>query len=119
MTLRYAIVIEQPRRADSNYGAFAPDVPGCVSVGDTLDEMRAMMREAIEFHLEGVVRDGDPFPHPTMTLEDAEAYRAQPLSDEDLALWFEAGGTREEVENAPPPIIEWLEVDVAVPEGAR
>lgn len=46
----------------SNYSGHAPDVPGCVSAGDTLDEMSAMMREALEFHFEGLVEHGEPIP---------------------------------------------------------
>ena len=49
MKLRYAVVIE---KAPNNYCAYAPDVLGCVSVGDMWDEMLAMMREALEFHIE-------------------------------------------------------------------
>jgi len=43
----------------SNFSGHAPDVPGCVSVGDTLEEMVAMMREALEFHLETMVEHGE------------------------------------------------------------
>ncbi|MGH9562226.1 MAG: type II toxin-antitoxin system HicB family antitoxin [Terracidiphilus sp.] len=49
----------------SNFSGHAPDVPGCVSAGDTLDEMRAMMREALESHLALMVEEGDPIPEPT------------------------------------------------------
>ena len=53
--MRYAVVIE---KGDSNYSAYVPDLPGCVSVGDTLDEVKAEIREAIAFHLGGMRRDG-------------------------------------------------------------
>jgi predicted RNase H-like HicB family nuclease len=46
----------------SNFSGHAPDVLGCVSVGDTLEEMTAMMREALEFHLESMVEHGEPIP---------------------------------------------------------
>jgi predicted RNase H-like HicB family nuclease len=46
----------------SNFSGHAPDVPGCVSAGDTLEEMSAMMREALEFHLEGLASHGEPAP---------------------------------------------------------
>lgn len=59
--MRWAIVIEGSER---NYGAYVPDLPGCVTTGDTLDELRTMMREAIEFHLDGMRADGLPIPEP-------------------------------------------------------
>ena len=54
-------------KGDSNLSGYAPDVPGCVSAGDTLDEMRANMKEALEFHLEGLAEDGLPLPEPVTT----------------------------------------------------
>ncbi|MBP6626087.1 MAG: type II toxin-antitoxin system HicB family antitoxin [Arenimonas sp.] len=60
--MRYAIIIE---KTDSNYGAWAPDLPGCVAVGNTVEEVEVLMREAIEFHLAGMREDGDPIPPPT------------------------------------------------------
>jgi len=60
--MRYAIVIEQ---GEGNLAAYVQDLPGCVTTGDTLDEVRAMMREAIEFHLDGMREDGDPIPEPS------------------------------------------------------
>ncbi len=60
--MRYAVVIEKGER---NYSAYVPDLPGCVSVGDTLEEARAEIREAIEFHLEGMREDGLPIPKPS------------------------------------------------------
>ena len=66
--MEYVVVIE---KAPENYGAYVPDLPGCVSVGDTYDEMVAMIREAIEFHLDGIREDGEPIPPPATTLEQA------------------------------------------------
>ena len=60
--MRYAVVIEKGER---NYSAYVPDLPGGVSVGDTLDEVKAEIREAIEFHLEGTREDGLPIPKPS------------------------------------------------------
>ena len=60
--MRYAVVIEKGER---NYSAYVPDLPGCVSVGDTLEEAKAEIREAIEFHLEGMREDGLPIPKPS------------------------------------------------------
>lgn len=54
--MKYRIFYE---KAPKNYGAWSPDLWGCVAVGDTLDECRLSMREAIELHLEGLAEDGD------------------------------------------------------------
>jgi predicted RNase H-like HicB family nuclease len=59
--MRYAIVIE---KAEGNYSAYVPDLPGCVATGATLEEAEAELREAIEFHLEGMREDGVPIPPP-------------------------------------------------------
>jgi predicted RNase H-like HicB family nuclease len=60
--MKYAIVIEKV--PDGNYSAYAPDLPGCVATADTLDEIKRLMREGIEFHLEGMREDGEPIPEP-------------------------------------------------------
>jgi predicted RNase H-like HicB family nuclease len=60
---RYLILIEGG--PPSNYSAWSPDVPGCVAVGDTVEECAAQMREALAFHLEGLAEDGEPIPEPT------------------------------------------------------
>ena len=67
---QYAVVIEKIK--DSNYCASVPDLPGCVSTGDTLDEVKQNIREAIEFHLEGMREDGDPIPEPTTQVDYIE-----------------------------------------------
>lgn len=61
--MRYAIIIE---KTENNYGAWAPDLPGCVAVGDTVEEVEQLMREAIELHLAGMREDGDPIPAPSV-----------------------------------------------------
>ena len=60
--MRYAIVIE---KAEGNYGAYVPDLPGCVAVGDTIEETRREIAEAIAFHLDGMRADGDAIPEST------------------------------------------------------
>jgi predicted RNase H-like HicB family nuclease len=67
--MRYAVVIEERER---NYSAYVPDLPGCVSVGDTQEEVKAEIREAIEFHLEGMREDGLPIPMPSSRAEYVE-----------------------------------------------
>ncbi|OPY67884.1 MAG: hypothetical protein A4E57_02057 [Syntrophorhabdaceae bacterium PtaU1.Bin034] len=56
----YRIVIE---KAENNYAAYSPDVPGCIATGKTEEETRAKMKEAVEFHIAGLgIEDGDPAP---------------------------------------------------------
>jgi len=59
MTRRYLVIYEG---GPHNMSGFAPDVPGCASTGRTLDEMRANLREAMQFHLEGLALAGEPIP---------------------------------------------------------
>ena len=58
----YLIIIE---KSDNGYGAYCPDVPGCVAFGDTVDETRKNFLEALEFHFEGLREDGLEIPKPT------------------------------------------------------
>ena len=64
--MRYAIVIE---KAGSNYSAYVPDLPGCVATGGTIAETEQQIREAIEFHIEGLREDGLPIPVPQSQVE--------------------------------------------------
>ena len=67
--MRYAVVIE---KAESNFSAYVPDLPGCVATGSTLEEVEREIRDAIAFHLEGLREDGLPIPAPTSTVEYIE-----------------------------------------------
>ena len=67
--LRYMVVIE---RGETSWGAHVPDLPGCVAVGETRDEVRRLIREAIEFHIDGLREDGLPVPAPTSEGEFVE-----------------------------------------------
>lgn len=60
--MRYAIVIE---KAEGNFSAYVPDLPGCVATGDTVDEVEREIREAIRFHIDGLTADGLEIPLPT------------------------------------------------------
>ncbi|WP_026289929.1 type II toxin-antitoxin system HicB family antitoxin [Thioalkalivibrio sulfidiphilus] len=64
--MRYAIVIE---KADNNYSAYVPDLPGCIATGTTIEEVEQQIREAIEFHLDGMREDGEPIPPPSSHVE--------------------------------------------------
>jgi len=67
--MRYAIVIEQ---AEGNFSAYVPDLPGCVATGATVEKTEAAIREAIEFHIEGLREDGSPIPPPSSRVEYVE-----------------------------------------------
>ena len=67
--MRYAVVIE---RAEGNFSAYVPDLPGCIATGATIAEVEAEIRDAIEFHLEGMHDDGLPIPAPSSRVEDVE-----------------------------------------------
>ena len=67
--MRYAIVIEN---AGSNYSAYVPDLPGCIATGATREEVEREIREAIEFHIEGLREDGLPIPQPSSAVSYVE-----------------------------------------------
>lgn len=60
--MNYAVVIE---KGSSSYGAYVPDLPGCVAVGETKEEVETLIAEAIQFHLEMLQAEGLPIPEPT------------------------------------------------------
>ena len=60
--MRYMVVVE---RGETSWGAHVPDLPGCVAVGETREEVLRLIREAIEFHIDGLRQDGLPVPEPS------------------------------------------------------
>jgi predicted RNase H-like HicB family nuclease len=60
----YTIIIED---AGSNLAAYVPDLPGCIGVADSVEEITELMREAIEFHIEGLRMSGEEVPQPSTT----------------------------------------------------
>lgn len=64
--MRYAVVIE---KAEGNFSAYVPDLPGCVATGMTLAEVEAEIRDAIAFHLDGMREDGITIPQPSSQVE--------------------------------------------------
>ena len=64
--MRYAVVIE---KAEGNYSAYVPDLPGCIATGGTIVEIESEIREAISFHLEGMREDGMAVPVPSSKVE--------------------------------------------------
>ncbi len=112
MKLTYSVVIEQ---YPSNYGAYAPDVPGCFSTAGTPDEMLAMIREALTFHIEATVEHGDPVPMPTRSVDDAIACHCQAVFGHE-ADWLTEFG------EFPSTLWMWfqsVEVEIPAPHAAR
>jgi predicted RNase H-like HicB family nuclease len=64
--IRYAVLIE---KSTTGYGAYLPDLPGCVAAGKTLEEVRQLIREAVEMHIESMQEHGEPVPQPTTIVD--------------------------------------------------
>lgn len=71
--MRYAVIIE---KGEDSYGAYVPDLPGCVAVGRSEEEVRKLIAEAIEFHLEGMREAGEAVPEPNSTVDYVEIRNA-------------------------------------------
>jgi predicted RNase H-like HicB family nuclease len=68
--MRYAVIIE---KANANYSAYVPDLPGCVATAASVSEVENEIREAIRFHIEGLKEDGFAVPSPTSIAEYVDA----------------------------------------------
>jgi predicted RNase H-like HicB family nuclease len=68
--MRYAVVIQ---RANENYSAYVPDLPGCVATGETVEKVETEIGEAIRLHVEGLLEDGLAVPEPSAIAEYVEA----------------------------------------------
>lgn len=64
--MRYLVVVE---KGATSFGAYVPDLPGCAAAGETREEVLRLIREAIEFHIEGLKQEGQPVPPPSSTSE--------------------------------------------------
>jgi predicted RNase H-like HicB family nuclease len=91
MTKRFLVVYEA---GQENYSGFAPDVPGCASVGVDLEEMRQNMRQALEFHFDGMLLHGEEVPEPVTTQVDF----AEETPKQGVSHW----------------VVEWIDVTVPV-----
>ncbi|MEJ7843728.1 MAG: type II toxin-antitoxin system HicB family antitoxin [Rubrobacter sp.] len=67
--MRYVVIVEQ---GENGFGAYVPDLPGCVAVGETREEALRLIGEAVELHLEGLRREGLPIPKPSSSSEYVE-----------------------------------------------
>ena len=64
--MKYLVIYE---KGQDGYGAYVPDLPGCVAVGESVDDVKALIREAIAMHLQSMRQDGEPIPIPTTQSE--------------------------------------------------
>ena len=71
--MKYMVVIE---KGESGYGAHVPDLPGCIASGETREEVLELIKDAIEFHIEGLVEAGEPVPPPSSVGELIEVNAA-------------------------------------------
>jgi predicted RNase H-like HicB family nuclease len=71
--MRYMVVIE---RGEKSWGAHVPDLPGCIAVGETREEVLRLIREVMDFHIEGLREDGHPAPPPSSESEIVEVSAA-------------------------------------------
>ena len=80
MKLKFVVIFtEMP----NNYCAYVPDLPGCISTGKTWGKILEMIHECLEFHIEGMMINGDPLPESRMSMEEAMAHHCEPLTDEE------------------------------------
>jgi predicted RNase H-like HicB family nuclease len=63
--MRYAVVVEA---GEAGFGAYVPDLPGCVVAGASREEVLRLIQEAVEFHIDGLRDAGEPIPEPTSTI---------------------------------------------------
>ncbi len=71
--MKYLVVVE---KSENGFGAYVPDLPGCVAAADTRDEVVSLIQEAIEFYIEGLKESGDPVPEPTSQSELVDIHAA-------------------------------------------
>lgn len=71
--MRYLVVVEQ---GPTSFGAYVPDLPGCVAAAETREQVLSLIREAIEFHIEGLKQNGQPIPPPSSSSEVVDVQAA-------------------------------------------
>lgn len=67
--MQFAVIVE---KGEPSFGAYVPDLPGCVAAAETKEEVLQLIHEAIEFHVEGLREDGQPIPEPSSSIEYVE-----------------------------------------------
>lgn len=71
--MQYLVVVEE---GPNSFGAYVPDLPGCIAAGESKEEVLALIREAIEFHVESLKETGEPIPRPSSSSELVEVEAA-------------------------------------------
>ena len=71
--MQYLVIIE---KSENGFGAYVPDLPGCIAAGETREEVISLIQEAIEFHIDGLKRSGDPVPKPRSQSELVDVHAA-------------------------------------------
>lgn len=71
--MQYLVVVEE---GSKSFGAYVPDLPGCIAVAESKDEVLTLIRQAIEFHIEGLKENGHPIPPPSSSSEVVEVEAA-------------------------------------------
>ncbi len=112
MKLKYVAVFE---KTANNWCAYAPDVPGCVSLGDTWEQTLELMDEALTLHIEGTLEDGDPLPEPKMSIKEAISYHAEPVPDDLMESYLGSGDPTPSLATRFEPV----EIEVQVPEPTQ
>jgi len=64
--MEYAVIIE--KASDGSFSAYVPDLPGCVSCGDSREEVQQSIQEAIRWHIDSLQQHGEPVPNPTTSV---------------------------------------------------
>ena len=85
MTRKYMVVFE---KGEQNWSAFSPDIPGCGSLGDSLEEARGNMREAIETYLDESAKAGEPIPTAVATVVNIEEFDPQREAKQYVIEWL-------------------------------
>lgn len=111
MKLKFVAVFEQ---TPNNWCAYIPDLPGCISTGKTWEKMQEMIKEAVTGHIEVMLEHGEPLPETRMTIEEAIACHAEPLTEAEMTEYLRHGD--------PPALLSTtfqpIEVEVTIPTPA-
>jgi predicted RNase H-like HicB family nuclease len=79
--MEYVVILEE---GETSFGAYVPDLPGCVAVGETREEAMELIREAIEFHVESLRENGEPVPPPHSFVETVAVIATLPEDDPQI-----------------------------------
>ena len=83
--MRYAVIVEE---GENSFGAYVPDLPGCVAVAETKEEVLKLIEEAIEFHIEGLREDAQPIPEPSSSIEYVGTHATYYIVKDSSGWWW-------------------------------